>query len=119
MEGWISIVCVTSSTEHETQTFATMTTKAIINLKPGKGVSVQMVPIPKLRAGWVLVDVKAVALNPTDWKKVDFGEADLGAQVGCDYAGVVREIGSNVTSLKKGDRVASLVHGGLVMFSFL
>ncbi|PVH93234.1 putative alcohol dehydrogenase [Periconia macrospinosa] len=89
-----------------------MTTPAIVNLKPGKGVSLQTVPLPKLRADWVLVDVKAVALNPTDWKKIDYGEADLGARAGCDYAGVVKEVGGNVTSFKKGDRIGAFVHGG-------
>jgi NADPH:quinone reductase-like Zn-dependent oxidoreductase len=86
-------------------------TQAIVVLEPGKGAGLQNVPIPTLREGWVLVDVKAVALNPSDWKKIDYGAADLGSRVGCDYAGIVREVGQNVSRFKKGDRIAGFVHG--------
>ena len=87
------------------------TTSAVVILAPKQGAGIQTVPIPKLREEWVLVDVKAVALNPSDWKKIDYGAADEGARVGCDYAGVVREVGSKVTRFKKGDRIAGPVHG--------
>lgn len=40
--------------------------KAIKVVEKGKA-EVQDVPIPKLRDDYVLVKVKAVALNPTDW----------------------------------------------------
>ncbi|PVH93283.1 putative alcohol dehydrogenase [Periconia macrospinosa] len=86
-------------------------TQAIVVLKPGEGAGVQTVPLPKLREGWVLVDVKAIALNPSDWKKIDYGAADLGSRVGCDYAGVVREVGPQVSNFKKGDRIGAFVHG--------
>jgi len=34
-------------------------------------------------------------------------------QIGCDYSGIVEEVGSKVTNgLKKGDRVAGFAHGG-------
>jgi NADPH:quinone reductase-like Zn-dependent oxidoreductase len=88
-----------------------MTTQAIVVLKPGKGAGLQQVLIPKLRGDWVLIDVKAIALNPSDWKKIDYGAADLGARVGCDYAGVVREVGVDVIAFKKGDRIGAFVHG--------
>jgi NADPH:quinone reductase-like Zn-dependent oxidoreductase len=62
-----------------------------------------------------LVKIKAVALNPTDWKHVDFLTSN-GARIGCDYAGVVEEAGSKVTKgLKKGDRVTGFVHGGRIL----
>ena len=68
-------------------------------------------PIAQVRDGWVLVKVKAVALNPTDWKHVHHGHADVGALCGCDYAGIVEKVGPNVM-FKKGDRIAGFVHGG-------
>lgn len=40
--------------------------KAIKIVEAGKA-EVQEVPLPKLRDDYVLVKVKAVALNPTDW----------------------------------------------------
>lgn len=42
------------------------TMKAIKVVEPGKA-EVQDVPLPRLRDDYILVKVKAVALNPTDW----------------------------------------------------
>jgi NADPH:quinone reductase-like Zn-dependent oxidoreductase len=44
---------------------------AIVVQKPGDAAK-QEVSVPKLRDDYILVKVKAVALNPTDWKHVDF-----------------------------------------------
>ena len=44
---------------------------AVIVQKPGE-VQVQEASIPRLRDDYILVKTKAVALNPTDWKHVDF-----------------------------------------------
>ncbi|KAM4064108.1 zinc-binding dehydrogenase [Hirsutella rhossiliensis] len=69
-------------------------------------------PIPKLRDGYMLVKTKAVALNPTDWKHIKSLVAEAGPVVGCDYAGVVEEVGPKVTKgFKPGDRVCGVVHG--------
>ncbi|KAG0650910.1 ACT-toxin biosynthesis S2 [Hyphodiscus hymeniophilus] len=82
-----------------------MLNHAVVVTKPGE-VAVEEVSTPKLRDDYILVKVKAVALNPTDWKHVDF-------LIGCDYAGVVEEVGSKVTKpFKKGDRICGFVHGG-------
>jgi len=40
--------------------------KAMKVVEKGKA-EIQEVPMPKLRPSYVLVKVKAVALNPTDW----------------------------------------------------
>lgn len=72
---------------------------------------VQTVSVPQLRDGLVLVRVKAVALNPTDWKSVAMGQA-AGTRIGCDYAGVVEAVAPGVSkSLEKGDRVCGMVSG--------
>ncbi|KAG7120387.1 Hps1-dma1 cluster oxidoreductase toxD like protein [Verticillium longisporum] len=77
------------------------------------GGSVIEVPKPTIGANETLVKVKAVALNPTDFKHLDI-ISPPGSIIGCDYAGEVAEVGSNATALwKVGDRVAGAVHGGL------
>jgi len=84
---------------------------AIVVQKPGEA-AIAEVSVPKLRDDYILVKVKAVALNPTDWKHVDF-LTSKGARIGCDYSGIVEEVGSKVTKdFKKGDRVAGFCHGG-------
>ncbi|KAJ5202108.1 uncharacterized protein N7498_006771 [Penicillium cinerascens] len=89
-----------------------MTTQsAIIVQGPGRAVLKQNVPLPELPDGYILVKTKAVALNPTDWRHIDFVPCD-GATVGCDYAGIVVAVTPQVKkTFKKGDRVAGFVHG--------
>jgi len=67
-------------------------------------------PMPSLRDDYIIVQVKAVALNPTDYKHIDY-MPKAGCLVGCDYAGIVHEVGKDVTSVKKGDRIAGVAHG--------
>ncbi|KIY04079.1 uncharacterized protein Z520_00771 [Fonsecaea multimorphosa CBS 102226] len=70
-------------------------------------------PLPRLRDDYVLVRTVAVALNPTDWKHATFGIADDNNLLGCDFAGVVEEVGPKVTkSFAKGDEVLGVAHGG-------
>ena len=79
------------------------TCRAIVVQKP-KHAAVEFVPIPKLRDDYILIRVHAVALNPTDWKHIDY-LTGTGCRIGCDYAGVVEEVGSMVTKdLKKGGK---------------
>ena len=77
-----------------------MTTSVVV-LEPGKGAGRQTVHIPMLGPDWVLVDVKAIALNPSDWKNIDYEAADLGSRVGCDYAGLVKAVGPNIKHSKR------------------
>ncbi|KAL3423716.1 TOXD protein [Phlyctema vagabunda] len=87
------------------------TNHAIVVQEPGRAEKAEC-SIPKLRDDYILIRVKAVALNPTDWKHVDF-LTSAGARIGCDYSGIVEEVGSKVTNgLKKGDCVAGFAHGG-------
>jgi len=55
----------------------------------------------------VLVKVKAAAVNPVDWKmaKMGFLIQKYPTGLGCDAAGVVEDVGKNVTRFKKGDEV--------------
>lgn len=60
---------------------------------------------------WVLVKVEAIADNSTDWKHIDYGWTDAGSPVGCDYSGVVEELGMKVSKFIKGSRIGGMVHG--------
>lgn len=83
-----------------------------VKSQEGHTAAVVDAPIPRLRSDYILVKTKAVALNPADWKHID-SLAHPGTTLGCDIAGVVEEVGGEVTkNFKKGDRVAGFVHGG-------
>ena len=82
-----------------------------IVIKSAGDARIEEVSIPRLRDDYVLIKVKAVSVQPTDWKHID-NYADPGARVGCDYAGIVEEVGSRVTKpWKKGQRIAGFCHG--------
>jgi NADPH:quinone reductase-like Zn-dependent oxidoreductase len=70
-------------------------------------------PRPKLKPTRMLVRTVAVAVNPADALYLDFGEAAKGSLLGCDYAGVVEEVGPEVIrDFKKGDRVCGCTRAG-------
>lgn len=56
------------------------TSRAIICTGKGQA-AVKEVPTPSIREGHLLVKVKAVGLNPTDWKSIHSGDAD-GKKIG-------------------------------------
>lgn len=68
------------------------------------------VEIPKPKPGTMLCRVMAVALNPADWKMIDFS-ASTGSIGGNDFAGEVIEVGDGVTRFQKGDRIFGMVWG--------
>lgn len=87
------------------------TQKAIIVTEPKKAGLVSDRPIPKLRDDYILVKTVSVGLNPTDWKHIAF-MSPPGVLVGCDYSGVVEEVGKDVKKpFKKGDRICGFTHG--------
>ncbi|KAI0749272.1 GroES-like protein [Daedaleopsis nitida] len=71
--------------------------------------SVGEAPIPVPGPQQVLVKVMSAALNPIDWKLVDSPFSALCPEYpfisGTDGAGIVEEVGSEVTTLAKGDRI--------------
>ncbi|MCU0410294.1 MAG: NAD(P)-dependent alcohol dehydrogenase [Bacteroidales bacterium] len=67
-------------------------------------------PDPSAGAGQVLVEVKAVSINPVDWKiKQGAARVITGFRFprifGADFAGIVRKTGEGVTAFNPGDRV--------------
>lgn len=78
----------------------------------GKQAKVSEVPVSKLRSTYLLAKVDSIALNPTDWKHIAGDRAAPGGIAGCDFAGTVVEVGSDVSkSLNPGDRIAGTTHG--------
>lgn len=91
--------------------------RAVISRTPG-ALSLAEVPVPRSDAGQVLVQVHASALNPVDAQTLDGMYHDLGmvtqsdgVGLGWDAAGVVLEVGAEVTGIAPGHRVALLSHG--------
>ena len=68
--------------------------------------AVHSIPVPNPGPGEILVKVKAVGLNPADWKAhKGFVPVNFPAILGADVSGDVEELGEGVTDFKKGDRV--------------
>jgi NADPH:quinone reductase-like Zn-dependent oxidoreductase len=67
-------------------------------------------PDPVAGPGQMLVEIKAVSINPVDWK-IRRGDARMVTGFrfprifGADFAGIVRETGPGVTAFTKGQRV--------------
>lgn len=79
----------------------------------GKNVKEVDIPVPTLSKTEVLVKIRAVALNSIDAKFIDF-IAPSGNVAGCDFAGVIEDIGQDVFGgWKMNDRVAGFVQGGI------
>jgi NADPH:quinone reductase-like Zn-dependent oxidoreductase len=73
---------------------------------------------PSVKADQVLVKVKAVSINPLDWK-IRKGEMKLMSgskfpkHTGIDFAGIIEETGSAVTNVKKGDEIFGTVKNNM------
>lgn len=92
--------------------------KAIITREFGTADSLELttLPIPSIKEDEVLVQVKAISINPVDIKTA-IGKGMSGrikeflpVVLGWDISGVVTEVGKNVTTFKKGDAVFGMVN---------
>lgn len=91
--------------------------KAIVVTTPGEPdvLALTQVPDPEFREGYVLVDVKATALNRADllqrrgFYPAPEGESEI---LGLEFAGVVAAHGPNTTGPELGSRVMGLIAGG-------
>ena len=72
------------------------------------------VPVPTVQETSLLIKVKAVSINPLDWK-IRNGEMKLmsGSKfprgIGIDFSGIVEETGTTVTKYNKGDEVFGIL----------
>lgn len=63
-------------------------------------------PLPELRASDLLVEVRGISVNPVDVKVRARMEPEKGPKIiGYDAAGIVREVGPEVSRFKVGDEV--------------
>jgi S-(hydroxymethyl)glutathione dehydrogenase/alcohol dehydrogenase len=87
-----------------------MKTRAAVAWAAGKPLSVTEVEIGGPRAGEVLVEVKATGLCHTDLYTLSGADPEglFPAILGHEGAGIVREVGAGVTSVKPGDHVIPL-----------
>ncbi len=93
--------------------------KAIILEKAGgvENLQYKEVENPKLDDNQVLIEVKAISINPAD-VKVKYAEEGLNmiygnerpVVLGWDVAGVVSSVGKNVNKFKNGDRVFGMIN---------
>jgi NADPH:quinone reductase-like Zn-dependent oxidoreductase len=76
---------------------------------------------PHAGPGQIRVSVKAVGINPVDWKaRKGLFKAGLPAITGSDVAGVVDEVGDGVTDASVGDEVFGVaVSGGAAQYAVL
>lgn len=91
--------------------------KAIIIKGRGEA-AITTAPLPKLRDGDITVKTTAVAINPSDWRHIDFMWVGnpTGTRPGLEYSGVVVEVGNGVDKdFKVGDRVFGIVNGSCVI----
>ena len=70
-------------------------------------------PIPTPGPDEILVRNHAIALNPIDWKRIDYNIAipSYPAILGSDVSGVVTAVGANVTTFQPGDHVIGSAAG--------
>ncbi len=87
-----------------------MKTRAAVAWAAGKPLSVETIDIGGPRDGEVLVEVKATGICHTDAYTLSGSDPEglFPAILGHEGAGIVREIGKGVTSLKPGDHVIPL-----------
>jgi len=64
-------------------------------------------PIPTPKGKQALVKVTAAAVNPVDWKIIDYGFVvdEFPTVLGTDGAGIIESTGPEVTGFKEGDKI--------------
>src|SRR4051794_2782747 len=73
------------------------------------------ISLPTMTINDILVKVKAVSINPLDWKLIK-GEMKMmsGSKFpkggGIDFSGIIEKAGSNISKFKKGEEVFGLTN---------
>ena len=87
-----------------------MKTRAAVAREAGKPLSLEIIEVDGPREGEVMVEIKATGICHTDEFTLSGGDPEglFPSVLGHEGAGVVVDVGKNVTSLKKGDHVIPL-----------
>ena len=87
-----------------------MKTRAAVAFEAGKPLEIVELDLDGPQAGEVLVEIKATGICHTDefTRSGDDPEGMFPAVLGHEGAGIVREVGAGVSSLKPGDHVIPL-----------
>jgi threonine 3-dehydrogenase len=89
--------------------------KALVKLRPEKGIWMEEVPIPSIGVNDVLIKIKKTAICGTDlhiYEWNDWAQQTIHTPmtIGHEYVGEIVDMGSGVTNLKIGDRVTGEGH---------
>ena len=98
--------------------------KAMVMTKAGfpEVLKLQEIPTPKIeKPTELLIKLKAAGVNPIDTKlrqRGTFYPDDLPTVLGCDGAGIVEALGTDVKKFKVGDRVYYPKHASSKLCTF-
>jgi threonine 3-dehydrogenase len=89
--------------------------KALLKLRPEKGIWLQDVPMPGIGVNEVLIKIKKTAICGTDlhiYKWDDWSQKTIKTPmiIGHEYVGEIVDMGNGVSNLKVGDRVTGEGH---------
>ena len=89
--------------------------KALVKLRPGKGIWMEEVPVPKIGINDVLIKIKKTAICGTDlhiykWDDWSARTIKTPMTIGHEYVGVVVDKGRGVKNIQIGDRVTGEGH---------
>src|ERR1700690_1120411 len=73
-------------------------------------VEVEMIPVPAIGRGEVLIRVESCGICPTDLKKIAYNLLPGPRVFGHETAGVIAAVGEGVTKYTAGDRVIVFHH---------
>ncbi len=91
------------------------TMKALVKSKPEKGIWMEDVPLPTIKAHEVLIKIRKTAICGTDihnyqWDRWAQQNLRLPIVIGHEFVGEIVEIGKEVKGLQPGDRVSGEGH---------
>lgn len=93
-----------------TSAWAADTMRAIVIVDGGA--TLQSVPKPEPQATEVRIEVRAVSVNPVDWKIADHAAPGSRLIAGRDLSGTIDAVGSAAGPWKKGQAVIAIAAGG-------